>query len=148
MSSPETFSYHKALHLTSILSLVIDEDFIKETIDTISLLLPVADMKCAKWFRPLQQSSLLDGKIRSLPTATRDIERYTYWRDRLLIIEEAFDQHEPASIRQWWYDDRRKAQSYTFWVALTVLILTIIFGLIQSVASIVQAWASVKSLHH
>ena len=46
----------------------------------------------------------------------------------------------------WWYDDRKKVQWYTFWVAFLVLVLTVFFGIIQSAAAIVQAWAQVKAL--
>jgi hypothetical protein len=82
----------------------------------------------------------------SLNAAPREVEKYRYWRDRLLTIEEAFDQAEPGTLSQWWFDRRKKVQWYTFWVAIVVLILTISFGLIQSITGIVQAWASVKSI--
>lgn len=67
--------------------------------------------------------------------------------DRVSILKQAFDDSEPKSISQWWYDDRKRVQWYTFWIAALVLLLTVIFGLVQSVASVVQAWASVKGLH-
>jgi hypothetical protein len=44
------------------------------------------------------------------------------------------------------FRSRKRVQWYTFWVAVLVLLLTIVFGLIQSVSSVVQAWASVKAL--
>ena len=49
-------------------------------------------------------------------------------------------------MSSWWYDDRRKVQWYTFWIAALVLLLTIIFGLIQSVSGVVSAWAAVRSM--
>jgi hypothetical protein len=64
-----------------------------------------------------------------------------------MILEEAFDRSEPANIAPWWYDRRKKVQWYTFWVAILVLILTIMFGLIQSITGIIQAWASMKGFH-
>ena len=51
-----------------------------------------------------------------------------------------------ARIHSWWYDDRKKVQWYTFWVAALVLLLTIVFGLVQSVSGVVQAWAAVRSM--
>ncbi|KAF2236871.1 hypothetical protein EV356DRAFT_54332 [Viridothelium virens] len=121
--------------------------FIDETLRTVALLLPSADAACSKWLEIREKTQNLDPGIRQLPSAPRDVEAYTYWRDRLLIIEESFDQHEPADLSQWYYDRRKKVQLYTFWVAVAVLVLTIFFGLLSSVASVVQAWASVKALH-
>ena len=125
---------------------ILPNDFLEETLRTVALLLPPADFDCSAWVRNHHKGDVLDA-IRSLYAAQWNIESYTYWRDRLMILEEAFDQSEPASISQWWYDRRRKVQWYTFWVAILVLILTIIFGLIQSITGIIQAWASIKSFH-
>ena len=121
--------------------------FIDETLRTIALLLPSADSACNKWLETREKTQNLDPGIRQLPSAPRDVGAYAYWLDRLLIIEESFDQHEPATLSQWYHDRRKKVQLYTFWVAVAVLILTIVFGLISSVASVVQAWASVKALN-
>lgn len=49
-------------------------------------------------------------------------------------------------MRQLWEDDRKRAQWFTFWVAVLVFVMTVVFGVVQSVAGIVQAWASVKGL--
>ena len=64
-----------------------------------------------------------------------------------MVLKQAFDDSEPDTIASWWYDDRKKVQWYTFWVAALVLLLTVVFGLIQSVSGVVQAWAAVKALH-
>ena len=94
----------------------------------------------------MKQSSL-DQEILDLDAAPREVKWYVYWHDRLLILQEVFDAAEPSSLSQWWFDRRKKVQWYTFWVAIVVLLLTVVFGLVQSIAGIVQAWASVKSLH-
>ena len=62
------------------------------------------------------------------------------------MLKQTFDESEPQTIRSWWYDDRKKVQWYTFWVAVLVLVLTIVFGFIQSISGIIQAWAAVKSI--
>lgn len=62
------------------------------------------------------------------------------------MLKQIFDDSEPHTLTHWWYDDRKRVQWYTFWIAALVLVLTIVFGLIQSTAAIVQAWASVKAL--
>ncbi|KAI9862864.1 MAG: hypothetical protein M1830_006160 [Pleopsidium flavum] len=125
-------------------------DFLDETLRTLSLLLPSTDRRSKKWFRAKQERFHLDPKAGScvhLNAAARQIDNFKYWRDRLLILKQAFDDSEPKTIGQWWNDDRKKVQWYTFWVAALVLALTITFGLIQSVTGVVQAWASFQSLH-
>ena len=64
-----------------------------------------------------------------------------------MVLKQTFDDSEPHKLSHWWYDDRKKVQWYTFWIAALVLVLTIVFGLIQSIAGVVQAWASVKALN-
>lgn len=123
------------------------EDFLQETLDTISLLSPSADIPCNAWMRKYHSRRMPDPKLLSLPSTSRLIGRYSHWRDRLLLLEEAFDQSEPDSFPKWWHDRRKKVQRYTFMVAVVVLLLTIFFGLIQSIASIIQAWASLKTLY-
>ena len=91
----------------------------------------------------------LDPKAAScghLNNAARQIDNFQYWRDRHVILKQGFDDSEPKTIQQWWNDDRKKVQWYTFWIAALVLALNIVFGLIQSVTGIVQAWASIRSL--
>jgi hypothetical protein len=63
-----------------------------------------------------------------------------------LVLEAAFDKSEPATLYQWWYDRRKRREWATFWVAFLVLVLTILFGLIQSITGILQAYAALKGL--
>ena len=127
-----------------------------ETLRTLALLFPPNNQTARNWFRKKQRRCAkqqkqggLDSKACScghLDTSARQIDKFKYWRDRLVVLKQAFDDSEPKKIRQWWNDDRKKVQWYTFWIAALVLMLTIVFGLVQSIASVVQAWASVKSL--
>jgi hypothetical protein len=117
---------------------------------TLALLLPSNDSRSRRWFRKKQATFDLDsqaGLCGSLPARSRQIKKFKYWRDRIIILKQAFDDSEPNTVLQWWHDDRKKVQWYTFWVAALVLLLTVIFGVIQSVSGIIQAWASVKILH-
>ena len=72
----------------------------------------------------------------------RNIRNFKYWHDRLIILKEVFDDAEPRTIRQWWYDRRKRVQWYTFWVAALVLVLTVFFGLVQSIEGGIQAYAA------
>ena len=144
--------YHQAsfleLHKSSGAS-VIPRDLIDETILSLALLIPSGNRKSRAWFNKKKKELHLDPKAGiygPLNASARQIEKFHYWRDRLVILKQTFDESEPHTIALWWNDDRKKVQWYTFWIAALVLLLTIIFGLIASVSSIVQAWAAVKAL--
>ena len=70
----------------------------------------------------------------------RQIENFKFWHDRIVILKQFFDEAEPSTLAQWWYDRRRGVQWYTFWVAALILILTIFFGLVQSVEGALQVY--------
>lgn len=120
-----------------------------ETLQTLVLLLPSADAETRKWFSKIATTTELDtraiqcGKLRS---DRRQIERFRFWRDRLVTLKQVFDEAQPKTLSQWWHDRRNGVQWYTFWVAILVLVLTIVFGLIQSVEGALQVYASFKSM--
>ena len=133
--------------LTSYLSSILPPDLVEETARTLALLIP-ADKKMKIWFSQKQKALGLDPKAGAygpLNATARQTEQFNYWRDRLIILKQTFDEAEPHTLSLWWYDDRKKVQWYNFWVAALILLLTIVFGLIQSVAGIVQAWAAVRN---
>ncbi|GAB1317971.1 hypothetical protein MFIFM68171_08181 [Madurella fahalii] len=72
-----------------------------------------------------------------------DLNEFDFWRDHLLELYEEIYLAPADSWRQLWIDRRNPHQYYTFWVALIVLLLST--G--SFIASIVQAWASVKALN-
>ncbi|KAH7313172.1 hypothetical protein BKA65DRAFT_467615 [Rhexocercosporidium sp. MPI-PUGE-AT-0058] len=125
----------------NIASAIIPPDVITETFATLALLFPVANPKSRKWYRNLQETYHLDPGTFNQPYLRQEdynIQLFKHWGPRLSKIKRAFDDHEPNGPIQWWRDDRRPVQWWTFWTAVLVLILTVTFGLIQSVASILQ----------
>lgn len=127
---------------------------IEETLHTLALLLPEHDKSLSAWFTACQATELKKGKPPLDPLAKecgqlkveqRQIEKFVYWHDRLVILKQAFDEAEPNSVRQWWYDRRKRVQWYTFWVAVLVLVLTIFFGLVQSIEGALQVYAALRS---
>lgn len=60
------------------------------------------------------------------------------------MLKQVYDEAQPKTLRQWWHDRRNAVQWYTFWVAVLVLILTVVFGLIQSIEGAIQAYTSLK----
>jgi hypothetical protein len=123
---------------------------VDETLRTLALLIPSNDPKSSKWFRQ-QRRIQLDARAATcghLNSIDRHTGSFKYWKDRIILLKEAFDESEPRSVGHWWRDDRKKVQWWTFWIAAFVLLLTIIFGLIQSVTGVISAWAAMKSMQN
>ncbi|KAL9132119.1 MAG: hypothetical protein Q9175_006597 [Cornicularia normoerica] len=135
---------HKKSSTTLLPTALVDE-----TIRSISLLIPPVLGEPNPWFQQQRKKSLIDaqaGVCDRLNSSERQIENFAYWRDRLVLLKRTFDDAEPRKISQLWWDDRKKTQWFTFWVAVLVFIMTLFFGVVQSVAGVVQAWASVQGL--
>lgn len=123
------------------------KDFINETLRTLDLLFPRQDSCTQKWLRSQQLQdddtarpdvSLLDREL--MMSTDRCAANFDYWRDELMSLKEKFDEPEPTSISQFWHDRRNRPQWYTFWIAVTVLCLTIFFGLVQSIEGALQVY--------
>ncbi|KAM7190953.1 hypothetical protein V8F33_009186 [Rhypophila sp. PSN 637] len=76
----------------------------------------------------------------SLQAEDRQIERFYFWRDRLVILKQAYDDATPSTLRQWWCDRRNGVQWYTFWVAILVLIITTLASRVQCVEGALQVY--------
>jgi hypothetical protein len=110
------------------------------------LLFPRSDTNCARWLREQQKNHFIDSALSDLELAKRNISCYSFWRERLDILEEEFTESEPRTLSQWWFDRRKRVQWYTFWVAILVLALTIVFGTAQTATGVIQAWASIQTM--
>lgn len=132
-------------------------EFIDETLRTLALLFPEYNNESKKWFQNAQTEQAkkkkppLDSLAREngqLKVEERQIDNFEYWHDRLVILKQAFDEAEPKNMKQWWHDRRKRVQWYTFWVAIMVLMLTVFFGLVQSVEGALQVYMAFKSGSH
>lgn len=83
-------------------------------------------------------------EVGQLTADKRRLEHFRFWHDRLVLLKQVFDEARPKNIWQWWYDRRNGVQWYTFWVAILVLILTVFFGLVQSIEGALQVY---KAFH-
>jgi hypothetical protein len=68
----------------------------------------------------------------------RNWSHYRYYHERLALLQETFDRSQPDSIKQWLYDKRSSDKYYTFWFAVVAIVLTLFFGLIQSVTGVLE----------
>ncbi len=148
---PKVILFHPVsilkLHERSTAS-VLPQDLLVETLRTFALLIPPVRGKPNNWFQRQLRHRGLDpaaGVCQRLNSSEHEIDRFRYWRARLVLLKRTLDDIEPRSLSQLWHDDRKKTQWMTFWIAVLVFILTVFFGVIQSVAGIVQAWASLKA---
>jgi len=120
---------------------------IEETLRTLDLLFPRGDTDTERWIVS-QKSEHGDSLHPDLSMMTRDhavssdrrAANFHYWRDELISLKERFDQPKPTSISQFWYDRRNRPQWYTFWIAVMVLCLTVLFGLVQSIEGALQVY--------
>lgn len=130
-----------------------------ETIRTLALLFPQAEFGSTgrlaftsgpqrKWFQALRQKHknlVIDPRLvlcGNLKAENRQIERFDFWRDRLVILKQAFDEAKPRTFSQWWHDGRDGVQWSTFWVAILVLIITTFLGIVQCVEGALQVYKS------
>ncbi|KAI0536201.1 hypothetical protein GGR58DRAFT_476170 [Xylaria digitata] len=117
-----------------------------ETLQTLALLFPSTDSETRKWIPKVLSVDPRVSRCGRLKTDLRQIEKFQIWRDRLVMLKQVYDEAQPKTLRQWWHDRRNGVQWYTFWVAVLVLILTVLFGLIQSIEGAIQAYASLKAM--
>lgn len=91
--------------------------FIHETLRTLALLFPQSDKATRKRFQKASASCTLDPRLvrcGHLRADDRQIENFIFWRDRLVILKQVFDEAQPSTLSQWWYDRRNGVQWYTF----------------------------------
>ena len=119
-----------------------------ETIETIALLLPARDGETRAWFeKELRRNSsgnIID--VTAIDCATlspqhRQLQHFEFWHDRLLALKMAFDEANPKTVRQLWFDRRNPENWYNWWFAVVLVIaLTLFFGVVQSIEGGIQVY--------
>ncbi|UKZ54559.1 hypothetical protein TrVGV298_008368 [Trichoderma virens] len=122
------------------------DSFLQETLDTLALLFPSSDNETTNWLKSLTKIDPRLARCGSLRTRERRLENFNYWHDQLVILKQAFDESSPRNISQWWFDRRNGVQWYTFWIAILVFVVTIFFGIVQSIEGALQVYLSYKSI--
>jgi len=118
---------------------------IDETLRTLALLFPRSDKAAAAWYKKIALAEHLDVNACCCPhlrAEDRQINKFEFWRERLIILKQAFDEAEPNSWSQWWYDKRRGVYRYPLLLAAAALLLTLIIGLIQVIVSALQVYVA------
>ncbi|KAH6711129.1 hypothetical protein BKA61DRAFT_695072 [Leptodontidium sp. MPI-SDFR-AT-0119] len=113
---------------------MIPNEAIDEYIKTMNLLFPSSDPKTQKFFRKRlkKQSFGMEGPV-GYPGPLY-LSDFHFWRDRLSNLYAEFCQ-PPPSMTQLFNDRRNVLQWYTFWFAVLIVGLTLVFGIISSVTA-------------
>jgi hypothetical protein len=123
---------------------IFPDGFIPETLRSIALLFPQYDNDVRRWFQGISaRGEQVDPaliEVERLNAEDRQIEGFKYWRDRLVVVKQVYDESKPKTMGQWWHDRRNTVQWCTFWVAIVVLLLTVFFGLVQSIEGALQVY--------
>ena len=125
---------------------MLPEDILRETELTLRLLLRPNDLKSSSHNHRLAQKARVDLELGLDKAAPLDLAAYPIWGHRLAKIQQRYNAAVPELASQWWYDDRQKREWATFWVAVTVFILTVVFGLISTAVGIMQVYAAFRAL--
>lgn len=124
---------------------------LKEAIDTLQLLFPTDNNDLKTWYKDLAPEQGLDTILATygyLRTGNRNPEHFNYWYDRLMILKQVFDESQPKTLRQYWYDRRNGPQWWGFlnaMIMLTLTLMTILIGLVQIGEAAVQMWTGIVS---
>ncbi|KAF2035998.1 hypothetical protein EK21DRAFT_106832 [Setomelanomma holmii] len=116
-------------------------DLVEETQRTLILLFPQHDHAQQRWLQSQRKRYTIDHQLASngqLRLDERQLKSFRFWHDRLAILKQAYDEARLATLSQWWYDRRNGVQWYTFWVAVCVFLLTVFFGMVQSIEGALQ----------
>jgi hypothetical protein len=73
---------------------------------------------------------------------SRRLERFHFWRDRLVLLEEAVEEATPPSkaLLKALRDSKKSDRWLNSWIAVVAIGLTHFFGLVQSVEGAVQVY--------
>jgi hypothetical protein len=130
---------------------IFPDGLIEETLDTLALLFPESDRKTKQWLSekgrahsaqtPVDSTLAKCGHFRQ-GHPSRRLERLQFWRDRLVLLEEAVEEATPTSeaLLKALKDSKRGDHWLNSWIAIVAISLTLFFGLVQSVEGAVQVY--------
>ena len=95
---------------------------------------PQGDRDSRKWY--CKQGNLEDLDLGVLDRGQLhddylQIEKYSFWHDRLVMLKEAFDESQPRTVSQLWNDRREGKQWYALWTASGLLFSLVLFKVLR-----------------
>ena len=122
-----------------VFSNVFEKRLVSDTEISLALFLPPQNNTDFRWFEKRQRRFRLDPNAfpaQSLTASRRQIRHMGCWRQRIGVIKETYDDHEPDGFFQNLRDTRKPARVWAFWAA----VLIFFFGLVQCVLSAMQVY--------
>jgi hypothetical protein len=126
--------------VTNLARALLSQSLLTETIKTLDLLFPAWDVETRKLLGAASQDFHTIEPVAE--SRQLNLIEYDHWRTRLLDVYDEIYLSPPVSWRQLWRDRRNPQQFWTFWIALVILMLT----LVSTAAGIAQTYASFQSL--
>ena len=121
---------------------IFPDRFLRETAETLALLFPFAESPQRRWDRRVRKKADLDVEAGIACNTPHNLSHYHYYQERLALLKQTYDRSQPDSVTQWLYDKRNSDKYYTFWFAVVAIVLTLFFGLVQSVTGVLQVLKS------
>jgi hypothetical protein len=140
----------KVFVLSCLLSSMYPSGLIAETLETLTLLFPSTDGKTKRWLKSEAQANsatTFDLGLHHMGSfknghASRRLEHFRFWRERLSALKDAVEEatpHSRALLKA--LSDRKQGDRWlNSWVALVAIGLTLFFGLVQSVEGAIQVY--------
>ena len=127
---------HKGcLLLNCVSNKIFPVEMLEETVRTLDLLFPFGDSKTRAFLESRRQP--FHRTTPSFAPRTLDFGDFEYWRNRLVILHDAFNA-PPSGFYQLWHDRRNPMQWWTFWLAALIAVLTLVFGVLTTYAAFEQ----------
>ena len=120
------------------------KQLIQETIWSLNLLFPPNEKETDKFLKK-QGRDFHEHPPFDHSADLMDLTKYDYWHNRLSQLRHIFDA-KPPHFRAALVDRRDTLQLYTLWIAVIIFLLTIVFGMISSVTSIIQTKVALQGL--
>ena len=121
-------------------------ELLKETEETLALLFPTRAHKRSGRTRRLREKHDVDIEAALDVQVYRNLNHYKIWGKRLAEIQNVYDASKPRKMKHWWFDRRNRFEWATFWTAIVIFSMTLIFGVISSVTGIMQVLIGFRSL--
>ncbi|PVH77514.1 hypothetical protein DL98DRAFT_361449, partial [Cadophora sp. DSE1049] len=114
---------------------LLPESVLRETLLSLSLLFPQGDVATEDFMLQHDHTFHLEGRFNE--SRPQNLADFDHWRNRLLEVHQIFHS-PPVGWTQIWADRRNPLQWYTFWIAIVLLVLTVVFSIISTVVGILQ----------
>jgi hypothetical protein len=95
---------------------ILPRELVDETLRTLALLFPQSrfnstkkQARKGKWLDEVMGDYVIDSRLTRCGTLShknRQIENFSFYRDRLIVLKREFDQATPQTPSQWFYDRR------------------------------------------